>query len=518
MQLTLLEKIGAVLFFAATVVFYVTFAWVRVRPFGASLRGRVDALLAHREPSIVLDSARVLALLGWMRNTPDVEMTTEYLRRGLAWTDPVGVFQWVNVLSVPPSAVPILVWSFRLALAVAILGVGGRIASGVAAVLHALLWSIAYSTVGYSVHNHVVFMILLTLALAPEPFVPLFRYVRLARERRPLTEAGGYFSYVRFAAAFAIVTVYVQTGIEKVLHGSPRWFNGVTLQGHSMRKGELSTELAKLPLWTLSLLALGVVLWETLFGLVLFYKKLRPAGVLSGWGFHEFVRYVMGVRPFAFMMTSVLFVYTPYEAWTWIAERVTKKKRADLAPAPATPPANDGPTPPAKAGAKQAAAPTLRSASVILLAALLAVQWAPTFLRKGVYPFLGNAMFSSSLRPGTVIAAEVRIVVRTSDGAEREIAAPDAIAVHGITFTAIGFARYRSPYKDQIELYAGQEEAFCQDLLRSITLHAEPRATSLQLLYDFFVAGSFGLKTEILQTCKLPASPGTPPAPSSPTP
>ena len=75
-----------------------------------------------------------------------------------------------------------------------------------------------------------------------------------------------------------------------------------------------------------------------------------------------------------------------------------------------------------------------------VLAALLAVQWAPTFLRKGVYPFLGNAMFSSSLRPGTVIAAEVRIVVRTSDGAEREIAAPDAIAVHGITFTAIGFA------------------------------------------------------------------------------
>lgn len=513
MPFTIFEKVGAVLFFLGTIAFYLAFAWVRARPFGATLRARVDALLARREPSIVLDSARVLALLGWMRNTPDVGMAMEYLRRGVAWTDPVGVFRWVNVLSVPPLAVPALVWAYRLALGLAICGVWGRAACLVAALLHALVWSIGYSTVGYSVHNHVVFMILLTLALAPQPFVPIGRYVRLLRARRPLTEAGAYFSYVRFAAAFAIVTVYVQTGIEKVLHGSPRWFNGLTLQGHSMRKGELSTWLATLPLWALSLLAVGVVLWETLFGLVFFYKKLRPIGVASGWGFHEFVRYVMGVRPFAFMMTSVLFVYTPYEAWTWLAARRREGPRPDPAP-PASPP---GEVASAPGAAPSVSAPTLRTASVLVLAALMAAQWVPTFLRRGVYPFLGNAMFSSSLFPGEVLPAEIRMVARTSDGGAREIYPPDAIAVHSITFTGLAFARYRSPYKDQIALYAGTQQRYCQDLLRSILLRAEPRATTLELHHDYFVAGQLGLQTEILQTCKLPEPPEPLPPPSAPT-
>lgn len=515
MPFTIFEKAVAVLFFLGTLAFYLAFAWARVRPFGATLRARIDALLALREPAILLDSARVIALVGWMRNTPDVGMAMEYLRRGVAWTDPVGVFRWVNVLSVPPLAVPVLVWAYRVALGLAICGVWGRAACLVAALLHALAWSIGYSTVGYSVHNHVVFMILLTLALAPQPFVPIGRYARLLRARRPLAEAGAYFSYVRFAAAFAIVTVYVQTGIEKVLHGSPRWFNGITLQGHSMRKGELSTWLATLPLWVLSLLAVGVVLWETLFGLVFFYKKLRPIGVASGWGFHELVRYVMGVRPFAFMMTSVLFVYTPYEAWTWIAARRKKAELPDVEPAePAAP--REGAASVAEAR-PAALAPTLRTASVVVLVALMAAQWAPTFLRRGVYPFLGNAMFSSSLLPRETLPAEIRMVARTSDGAAREIYPPDAIAVHSITFTGLAFARYRSPYKDQIALYAGTQERFCQDLLRSIALHAEPRATTLELHHDYFVAGTLGLQTEIIQTCKLPELPEPLPPPSSPT-
>jgi len=501
MGLSRLDRIEGWLYFAATLAFYLAFAWVRIRPHGATLRARVDALLAHREPAILLDSARVLACLGWMRNTPDVEMATEHLRRGLAWTDPVGIFQWVHVLSVPPAAVPIGVWLYRAALLFAVIGVAGRAASAVAAVLHALLWSVAYSTVGYSVHNHVVFMILLGLALSPEPFVPIWRYARLARERRPLTEAGSYFAYVRFAAAFAIVTVYVQTGIEKILHGTPRWLNGITLHGHAMRKGQLSMELARLPLWMLSLLAISVVLWETLFGLVFFYKKLRPLGVASGWAFHEFVRYVMGVRPFAFMMTSVLFVYTPYEAWAWIRARVTKKERPDVAPV----------------SGKMRSPPTSRTASVLLLAGLMVVQWIPTVLRRGVYPFLGNAMFSSSLFIGEVCPAEVRMVARTSDGAEREIYPPDAIAVHSITFTNFAFSRYRSPYRDQIALYAGTQQAFCEDLLREVVKHAEPRAVELSLHHDYFLAGVFGLQTEIVQTCKLPASSVTLPAPAPST-
>ena len=107
------------------------------------------------------------------------------------------------------------------------------------------------------------------------------------------------------------------------------------------------------------------------------------------------------------------------------------------------------------------------------------------------------------------------MVVRTSDGREREVYAPDAIAVHWITFTGIAFARYRSPYKDQIEQYRGTQEAFCQDLLRSIVKHAEPFATSLAVHHDYFISGETGLRTEIVQTCTLPASPKTSDPPGS---
>lgn len=496
------EKAACVLSLVGVVAFYILFALRRMRPYGPTLRARVEALLAYREPAIVLDSARVIALVAWMRNTPDLDMAPEYLRRGVAWTDPVGVFQWVSVFVVPPNAVVAMVWIFRLLLALAALGVAGRAACAVAALLHGVLWSVGYSTVGYSVHNHVVFMMLLTLALSPEPFVPLWRYGRALREKEPLTGVGTYFSYVRVAAAFAIATVYVQTGIEKVLHGSPRWFNGLTLQGHSLRKDQLSCELAKLPLWSLSLLAVGVVAWEAGFGLVFFHRKLRPLGVASGWAFHLFVREIMGVRPFAFMMSSVLFVYTPYEAWSFVTSRLKKKKPEDLSPKP-----------PPEGEAKRSA-PSLRTPSVILLAVLLAAQWVPTFTRRGTYPFLGNAMFSSSLEGGEVLPAEARALVRLSDGTERQIPAPDAIAVHWITFTNIVFAHYRSPYKDQIEQYAGTQQPFCKDVLREIVRYAEPRAARLQLLHDYFVAGQLDLKTEVVQTCTLDAAPQAAPEPT----
>lgn len=510
MGFTPFEKITAVGYAVATVVFYVAFALRRMRPYGPSLRARVDALVALREPAILLDSARCLALLGWMRNTPDVDLVSDYLRRGVSWSDPVGLFKWVSVLSVPPGSVSILVWTYRLALAFAIFGVMGRAASAVAAVLHALLWSIAYSTIGYSVHNHVVFMILLSLALAPDPYVPLTTYVRALREKRPLASVGTYASYVRFAAAFAIITVYVQTGIEKVLHGTPRWFNGVTLQGHSMRKDQWSITLASLPLWLLVVGALVVVLWETLYGLVIFYPRLRPLGVLSGWFFHEFVRYGMGVTPFAFMMTSVLFVYTPYEGWTWVAERLSKKKKRGAEPLTSAPDAasreRDLPQPRARDGARLI---TSRTGIVVALLALFAVQWIPTGLRRGVYPFLGNAMFSSSLVRGEMITAEARLIVRRIDGSERSVAAPEAIAVHSITFTEQVFEHYLSPYQSHADKLA-QGTEYCEALLRSIQRHAEPRAVELTILFDYFRAGELDLKIDVLKTCRTPGAAAPP--------
>jgi len=89
--------------------------------------------------------------------------------------------------------------------------------------------------------------------------------------------------------------------------------------------------------------------------------------------------------------------------------------------------------------------------------------------------------------------------------------------MHWITFTNIAFSRYRSPYRDQIELYAGTQQAFCEAVLREVVKRAEPRAVELSFEHDYFIAGVFGLQTETVQTCKLPASSGTLPVPSPST-
>jgi len=503
MVFTPIERLGAYAFSILTVVFYAAFAWRRSLPYGATLRARISALLALREPSVLLDSARYVALLVWMRNTPDIELAAEYLRRGVRWTPAVGIFRWVDVFVIPPDSLPLLLWAYRIALALAIAGVMGRAASAVGAVLHALLWSIGYSTVGYSVHNHVVFMILLSLALAPEPYVPITRYVRALRDKTPLASLATYAAYVRFAAVFAIVTVYVQTGVEKVLYGSPRWFNGVTLQGHSLRKGELSVVLASWPLWLMIGLGVVVVLWETFYGLVIFYPRLRGIAVLSAWSFHELVRFVMGVTPFTFMLPSVLFFLTPYEAWAWLAARIAKstenKSRGpEVAPAVASEVAPA--VPPAPSSARS---PAMRTVSVALLFALCAAQWAPTVRRRGVYPFLGNAMFSSSLQAGTVVPAEASIVARTSDGAERRISIPDAVATHQTTFSEEVFEHYLSPATDHAPKLEKRHE-FCVAVLRSVVQRAEPRAVEVTLFLDFFRAPDPKLEIQALDTCRLP--------------
>lgn len=476
---------AGIAFAVGSVLGYVGFGARLARPFGATWGERARALLARREPSVFLDSARAVVLVAWMRNVPDIPLVVDNLHRRVPWIEPVGIFRWIDPYAFPPGAMPLLVWVMRAALLLAVIGVLARGALVVAAAAHTLLWSVAYSTVGSSVHNHVVFFVLLTLALSPEPYVPLWRYFTAYRRGAPLVQVGSYPEYLRWAAMFSVATVYVQPGIEKVLHGGLPWFNGTTLAGHALRKGQLSTGLASLPLLVLTLFAIVVVVWETGYGVVLFYPRLRWLGVLTGWGFHEFVRRGMGVTPFFFMEVALLFLVTPYEAWDAIARRLRRRPPEGVS---------------AGAGEAGEGAPSVRAGHAAAIAALLVISWVPTVIRRGTYPLLGNAMFSTSLVDGRLVPAESHLFVRDAAGVERKVWAQDGLAIHTETLNELVFVRYLSPYKPRTPFPETKDE-YCQILLDHLCRYGSPDAAALVLRTDLFVVPSPHLETREVWTC-----------------
>jgi hypothetical protein len=424
------------------------------------------------------------------------------------WCDGYGVFRWADVLAVPPGAEIALVWIYRAALALAIVGVRARTAALVAALSHAAMWSIAFSTAHGSVHNHAVFMILVSLALLPEPLVPLWRYARAAQRGEPLAGVATYPAFARYAAIFAVATVYVQTGVEKILYGGPRWLNGVTLQGYVLRKGELSTSVGGLPIAAFVALSALVVIWESGYGAVFFRPRLRPFALLGAWAFHEWVRWGMGVWPFFFMEAAGLFVFTPYEAALWFRafrerERAGEALRSESAAPSSGERAPDAPAPGAPAlGAR----PTWRLA---LLGALLVAQWVPIVTRRGVYPFASNSMFSGALRAGTLMVGGARIVVTGRDEGEREVPAEVAVSIRSQRWNELIYAHFLSPYREDARFAASRPE-LCGTLFREILQYIDPRALRVSLWMDHFTAGQTSLRTRGLIECGADTAPGVP--------
>lgn len=472
-------RLDGFLLLAASALAYVTAGVLVARRFGGGWAERLSALLSRREPAVVLDSARVVVLLCWMRNVPDVPLVAENLRRRAPWVDPVGVFQWIDPFLVPPGAVPVLVWAFRAALLLGVVGVGARAALAAAAVLHALLWSIAYTTVGYSVHNHVVFFVLAGLALSPAPYAPLWRYAAAWRRGAPAESLGTHPAYLRWAAMFSMCTVYVQAGMEKLLTGGLPWFNGTTLAGHALRKDQLSTHLAGLPLGLLSVLAVAVVLWEAGFGLVLLFPRWRWAGVVTGVAFHETIRRGMGVTPFFFMQAGLLFLVTPYEAWRSVRARLggrAEPARGDVPPAP------------------------VRARFAAALGALLFLSWVPTAVRRGVYPVAPNAMFSGALHDGRVISAGSHLLVRDAGGVQRELEPADALALHREAFDDLVFKRYLSPFRPYVP-FRDTKDDYCRRFLDHLARYADPDAAALTITTDLFVVPAPEYETRRIWTC-----------------
>ncbi len=98
-------------------VLYAWLAWRAVsrRP-GATFREKAESLLRLREPSIFLDSARVVIFSVWLFHIPDPGGLKETLTRSLPLSSPVGLFKLIPLASVPLWSVDVATWAFRAAI------------------------------------------------------------------------------------------------------------------------------------------------------------------------------------------------------------------------------------------------------------------------------------------------------------------------------------------------------------------------------------------------------------------
>ncbi|MEZ4300227.1 MAG: hypothetical protein R3B70_35095 [Polyangiaceae bacterium] len=379
-------------------------------------------------------------------------------------------------------------WSYRVAIVLGILGFFVRSGALVAAVSHIFLWSLQFSF-GYSVHNHVVPMILLALALSPVASPTIVQYFRARSAGTPLAEVGSYPAYVVESVRFALVAVYVQAGLEKLVHSGLRYFNGVTLQTHFLWGLERITPAANWPLWFLGAAAVVTVAWECSFGFAHYHPRARLYLTVSALIFHEIVRRGMSIDPFGFLEAGVLFFIPPAEL-----PLLWKGKGA-----PRTTP--DSP-------------PPLRRPLLAGVLVLCLLQWAPFFVRRGVYPFLSFSLFSGSYSGGEIQPRMAKIHYRVSPTSPWvQVDETKTLAMHTIAFSEFLTSRYASFYFEHLSLphyaqrfaHEDHREEHCQWLLSQVRQHLTDQATSLSVTLDYYVVGNTEQHRVSLYECNLPA-------------
>ncbi|MBK8251412.1 MAG: HTTM domain-containing protein [Polyangiaceae bacterium] len=466
---------------------YLAYRAAKARP-GATLRDRVVKMLGDREPAVYLDSAKLIVLIAWLWNSPNPVVLKETLSRNIPIASPIGIFKAVSLASMPLWTVDVATWAFRVGLVLAALGFATRIGTAVAALCHVYLWSLSYSF-GYSVHNHMVPMALLAFAFCPDPSPHIGKYFKAWREKKPLTEVASYPAYSVEAVRFAVMTVYVQAGLEKMLQSGAQYFNGVTIQTHFLWGLELITPAANWPLWLLGAIGFAVCFWESSYGLVHFFPKSRLPLILTAFIFHEIVRYGISINPFSFLEAGILFFAPPYELALLFRGKSAPRTRAA-----------EGEKVNPKWGFVAAAA------------VLCAVQWLPFFTRKGEYPILSFSLFSGSYQGGETQPRFAKVSARKRpDGAFRQVDEVKELAMHNVAFSEFIVSRFGPFYFEKLSLpgYAKQEhlvdrrEEHCQWLLDQVRRYAGMAdADELVIDLNYYIVGDTSARTARIYECK----------------
>lgn len=431
---------------------------------------RVRELLGRTEPSILLDSARLVAAAAWLRYIPDPATYGEALASTAALAVPKGLFAIVDVSLVPPVALEVLAWVYRVSLVSMGLGFAARTSAALAGIANVLAWSIAFSF-EHTAHFHAVPLILFALAACPVRGPSLLGYLAALREGRTLESVGTYPAWVRFAAIFAVTTAYFQAGIEKLIRSGPLWLNGTTLEGHLLRVGnELGQHVADAPRGLLVLASAGVLIWELLFGLVLFLPRLRVAGALSAAAFHGGLYLTMGLG-FRHLVASLFFLVPPHTILRGLARsRIEARGREpSRAPIPAA----------------QGRGASLR---IGIVALTILLQWVPTFARGGVYPFLSYDMFNGFYRGGERLVRRAYLLGRAHEGAWQELDPTAVLSLSQAHFTEQIFHRYVSEHPRHAR-WVPEREGHCRMLLELVR-GSSPALVELRLDADTARAGA----------------------------
>lgn len=456
------------------------YGWLTVRRLAAGdgVRAGLRRALELREPSVLLDTSRFVVLLLWAFHLPDIDLLAARLVESTPVDQRTILYRLIDVSSVRPEYLYAGAWLYRASMVLCAIGVLQRTMAVTAAVSYSFLWSTQYAFT-HAGHNHIVVMVLLVLSAAPQPAVSPWHYFKAYREGTPAGRAGTYPAYLRYAIWATVVTAYFQSGVEKLIRSGPRWINGFTLQGFLRQMGKAEgLELASSPMVLLVVLSIIALSWELLFPVVLLWPRLRPYGVATALAFHAGVTHLMG-PPFVALSIALLLLYSPYEFIS-----LFRRQRIELT---------------------RVSTPAFHSrASVIILAVIIALQWAPTALRADhYYPFFNYVMFNGFFHEGQVQPAQGYVYGRTGSTDWNELSAK-AVGLSSGDLTEQLAMRYLSTHPRH-RRYRALRADYCEQLLRRQRRSSERGPMDeLRLVVTYYVAGEEGVHRRVVQSCSLP--------------
>ena len=470
MQLSSADKALNIALVLSVAVVYAVFAFRFLRK-----KGGLARVLRLREPAVFLDSARLVVALAWLPLTPSVARVGENLVSGVPVDNRTILLSFVDLSQLQVEHVHVAVWAFRGGLVLLALGILPRLSALVAALGYTFAWSVAYGFT-HAGHNHVVAIVLLVLSGAPHRGPTVVDYLRAVRNRTPLEDVGTYPAYFRFFVFLAVVTAYFQAGVEKLLRSGPHWMNGLTLQGFLRKGTELGLQLSEEPVWLLTLLSVGIVLWELLFAFVLFDRRLRAIGAATAYAFHWGMVVFLG-PPFVALRRSLWFLFSPYEVYAWLRGRHLRPTES---------------------------AESVRWGPIALLVLLTALQWIPTATRMDkLYPFFNYAMFNGAAGPGDIQPVGSTLLAGPSAGELRPVS-PREVGVPASTLTEQIFMRFVSEHPRNRK-FRKEGPEYCRALLDKIrTRNGTTRHLALELVY--YRAGDAPKRTTRVFACAVPGA------------
>jgi hypothetical protein len=233
-------------------------------------------------------------------------------------------------LIAPPALITAIYAIFLVSAFLMLIGLFGRVASGVTAMISAYLISFLflYGKVDHSYHHLVFFSAMCALFPSTDTFsldacLAAWRDADAGRLRR--SQPGLAYGYALRSMWVFVGLAYFFPGLWKISRGWMQWFSGNTLHDNIARAGQWLA-WNPLQLWLvrnpalMSLCAVLAVLFELGFIFLILSPRLRPYAGLLGLGFHNATNWVVRIA-----FVSLQSCYVVFFDWTAIFSWISRK-------------------------------------------------------------------------------------------------------------------------------------------------------------------------------------------------